>query len=74
VKLHYADLADDERAWMGSVPITSAQRTIADSVSVDLAADLIDQAVHQALARGLISSADAARLRRAKRARRKKAA
>jgi predicted transcriptional regulator of viral defense system len=74
VKLHYADLTDEERVWMGSVPITSTERTIADCVSVDLGPDLIDQAVRQALARGLISPADAARLRRAQRARRKRAA
>lgn len=30
LRLHYADLVDDERTWHGPVPITKAARTVSD--------------------------------------------
>ena len=53
LRLHFADLAQSERAWVGTVPVTSALRTIADCVSSHVAADLVQQAASQAVARGL---------------------
>jgi hypothetical protein len=30
VVLHHADVAEHERAWVGSVPVTSPRRTLVD--------------------------------------------
>jgi predicted transcriptional regulator of viral defense system len=59
VVLHHADIASDERAWMGAVPITSARRTLQDCARQPvLAPDLLRQAAGQALRRGLVSARD----------------
>lgn len=55
VVLEYADLRDDERKWMGAVPVTSVLRTLADCVQAHVAQEFIDSAVNQALDRGLVT-------------------
>jgi predicted transcriptional regulator of viral defense system len=58
VDLHFADLDDADRTWFGSVPATSVQRTLADCVATHLPDDIVQQAIGQAMARGLIGEAD----------------
>ena len=53
--LHFADVAETERSWVGAVPVTTPLRTIVDCARDDLSPDLLRQAVEQALARGLVS-------------------
>jgi|SRR5580704_13960167 predicted transcriptional regulator of viral defense system len=62
VGLHYGDVAKRERAWAGSVPVTSPHRTLVDVRRANLSPEFVDQATGQALARGLINKKDAARL------------
>src|SRR5205823_6189665 len=49
IVLHYADVADADRAWFGSVPITAPLRTIVDVVRDALSPDLVSQAVREGL-------------------------
>jgi predicted transcriptional regulator of viral defense system len=51
--LHYADVEQWERAWRGSVPITAPARTVNDCAIKSVAPDLVDQASHEGLRRGL---------------------
>jgi len=60
VDLHFADLDDADRTWFGSVPATSVQRTLTDCVATHLPDDIVQQAIDQAVARGLIGEADRA--------------
>jgi predicted transcriptional regulator of viral defense system len=60
--LHFADVQDGDRGWMGSVPITNPKRTIEDSIAADVQPELIDQAIEQAKDRGLITKAVAVAL------------
>jgi predicted transcriptional regulator of viral defense system len=69
VVLHHADIAKDERAWVGPVPVTTPRRTIADCIAAGVAPDLIEQAIEQATARGVVPRAAATELRRAAEAR-----
>jgi predicted transcriptional regulator of viral defense system len=52
--LHYADLSESERQWVGSVRVTSPDRTLFDCARGSIAPDLMRQAARQALARGLV--------------------
>lgn len=54
IRLHYADVAPRDRTWHGSVPITSVRRTLNDCARGGLSPDLLLQATHQALRRGLV--------------------
>ena len=62
VVLHHADVSERERTWVGSVPVTSPRRTLVDARHANLSPELVDQAIRQAVARGLIAKKDAARL------------
>lgn len=54
VVVHYADLADADRTRVESVPVTSIARTLQDvSATEDLA--LVEQAVTEAVARGVLT-------------------
>jgi predicted transcriptional regulator of viral defense system len=55
VVLHYCDVAPEERSWMGPVPATSVGRTLSDCAKSGLSPDLLRQAAHQALRRGLVT-------------------
>lgn len=69
VDLHHADVPQDERAWMGPVPVTAPHRTLADCIAAGVAPDLVEQAIDQAAARGIVSRAAVTELRRAAEAR-----
>lgn len=55
VVLHFADIGENERSWVGAVPVTSPLRTIVDCAVDNLSPELLRQAAEQAVARGLIS-------------------
>jgi hypothetical protein len=65
VVLHHADVAKDERAWIGPVPATTPLRTLADCIAAGVSPDLVEQAIEQAAARGVVPRAAATELRRA---------
>lgn len=69
VVLHYGDVAKDERTWVGPVPVTAPRRTLADCIAAGVAPDLVEQAIEQAGARGIIPRAAVAELGRAAEAR-----
>lgn len=54
--LHYADLDASQSDWFGAVPITNVQRTLNDCANVLLSPDLLLQAAHQALQRGMVDA------------------
>ncbi len=58
VVLHHADVAPEERAWFGPVPATSAARSLADCARDGFPPDLLRQAAHAALRRGLVTEAE----------------
>ena len=60
-RLHFADVEDGERAWVGPVPVTTPIRTLHDCQTAHVAPDLLAQAVRDGLARGQFSRADLAR-------------
>ncbi len=55
VVLHYADIRDDERGWVGPVPVTSPARTVLDCAAARVAPDAVRQAVEEGLRRGLFT-------------------
>lgn len=55
VVLHYGDVAPEERSGMGPSPETSVGRTLSDCAKSGLSPDLLRQAAHQALRRGLVT-------------------
>ena len=57
--LHYADVPKSDRAWVGAVPVTSPARTLADSAADYVSPEFLSSAVSQALARGMVSRAQA---------------
>lgn len=54
VVVHHDDVAAEDRAWFGPVPITSPRRTLADCAREQLSPELLRQAARQALRRGLV--------------------
>jgi predicted transcriptional regulator of viral defense system len=58
VILHHADLPESARSWYEAVPITSPRQTLADCISAHVSSDLLEQAIEQALARGLVTISD----------------
>ncbi|HEY6922836.1 MAG TPA: type IV toxin-antitoxin system AbiEi family antitoxin domain-containing protein [Steroidobacteraceae bacterium] len=56
--LHFADVSTKERIWIDAVPMTSTPRTLNDCALIGLSPDLLRQAAKQALARGLVTSAE----------------
>jgi predicted transcriptional regulator of viral defense system len=62
IVLHYADVGDAERAWIGPVPITSPLRTLVDCARAAISPEILEVAIAQALRRGLIVAGDADRL------------
>ena len=53
--LHYADVPNKERTWVGAVPVTSTRRTLVDCAHSGVTPDLLRQAATQALTRGLVT-------------------
>ncbi len=58
VRLHFADVGEGERAWVGPVRVTTPIRTIRDCQAAQVAPDLVAQAVRDGLSRGLFARAD----------------
>jgi predicted transcriptional regulator of viral defense system len=58
VRLHTSALAADETTRREGLPVTTVARTIADLATAGLADELLDQAVREALDRGLITRRD----------------
>jgi predicted transcriptional regulator of viral defense system len=58
LELHYADVAESQRNWVGSIPVTSPLRTLADCASAHLSRDLLEQAIQEANTRGIVSRAE----------------
>jgi len=56
--LHHADVPTADRTWLGSVPLTSARRTLNDCALAGLSPDLLRQAAQQALGRGLVTRSE----------------
>lgn len=63
VILHFGDIPDDERAWVGHVPVTSVIRTLWDCKALPLSPELLTQATSDAGARGLVPRPVLRRLR-----------
>jgi hypothetical protein len=55
VVLHHANVATRDRTWFGSVPMTSVRRSLNDCAQAALSPELLMQAAHQALRRGLVT-------------------
>ena len=60
VVLHFGDLAEQERVWVGPVPVTAPLRTLEDCAAAHLQPDLLRDAARSALSRGLVSRGDLA--------------
>jgi predicted transcriptional regulator of viral defense system len=60
VVLHFGDLEERERVWVGPVPVTTPLRTLGDCAAAHLQPDLLRDAARSALARGLVSRGDLA--------------
>lgn len=58
LELHYADVTEAQRSWVGSIPVTSPLRTLADCASTHLSRDLLEQAIQEANTRGIVSPAE----------------
>ncbi len=65
VVLHHMDVPEQERAWVGPVPVTTPRRTLEDCAREHLAPDLLRQAAQQALKRGLVKRGELAEVERA---------
>jgi len=53
IRLHFVDVSEADRQWYGCLPITTPQRTLRDCALEHVSPELIEQAVHQGLDRGL---------------------
>jgi predicted transcriptional regulator of viral defense system len=58
VVLHHGDVGPTERSWFGPVPSTSAGRTLNDCARDGVSPELLRQAAHQALRRGLVTRSE----------------
>lgn len=63
IVLHHADLKERDRAWAATVPTTSPERTLADCAAAHVSPELLEQAIEQAVTRGLVSKVAARKLR-----------
>lgn len=55
VVLHHGDVPTEDRSWSGAVPITNARRSLNDCAKSGVSPELLRQAAHQALRRGLVT-------------------
>jgi predicted transcriptional regulator of viral defense system len=58
VVVYQADLAAADIDWVGQVPVTTAARSIRDVAAAHGDFDIVNQAIQQAIARGLASAAE----------------
>jgi len=61
--LHYGTVEPTEIDWMGPVPFTKPLRTLVDCIEKGLTPDLVIQGIDDARRRGIITHAEAERLR-----------
>jgi len=52
-ELYYGAVEQDERGWVGAVPVTTPLRTVVDCAKAGTDPGLVEQAVEQGLSRGL---------------------
>jgi predicted transcriptional regulator of viral defense system len=52
--LHYGEIRDQDRAWHDYIPITTPKRTLLDCIADSLSPELLEQALEDAVARGLL--------------------
>jgi predicted transcriptional regulator of viral defense system len=64
VMVSFADVPDQERSWVGHLPVTAPGRTLGDSVKAAVSPEIVDQALSQARKRGLVHGTTLARIRR----------
>jgi len=57
VVLHFFDVTDDDRSWVGAVQVTSARRTIIDCAIAGVSPLIVEQAIDDGLHRGLFTQA-----------------
>jgi predicted transcriptional regulator of viral defense system len=65
VVIHHADVGDEDRAWIGPVPVTSPRRTLADCAASNVSPETLEKAARDALRRGIVSRTDIAGIERA---------
>lgn len=58
VVVHHDDVPPSERAWFGSVPVTSPARTLNDCAKAGLSPEFLQQGAAQALQRGLVKRSE----------------
>lgn len=63
-EIHHADLRPDETTWHEGLPLTTLERTIRDCHAAHLRRGLLEQALDQARARGLLTAAKERELRK----------
>ena len=56
VVLHFSDLENGDRVWVGAVQVTSASRTIIDCAAARVPPELVRQATNEGLHRGLFTA------------------
>lgn len=59
VAVHQGDITEDERGWVGPIPVTSVRRTLLDCFHGTVSPELVAQASAQAAERGLIAAWEA---------------
>jgi predicted transcriptional regulator of viral defense system len=74
VVLHHADVPERHRAWVGPVPVTTPVRTLCDSAAAPVSPEVLNKAIKDARARGLLSRAHLASVEAAAKAARDRAA
>lgn len=57
--IHHADVPPEERAWLGSIPVTAPPRTLRDCAAEGVSPDLIRQALDEGLDRGIFTRSEA---------------
>ena len=55
VLVHYEDIPESDRGWIGALPVTTVRRTLFDCLHGTLSPELVEQAFSQAADRGLIN-------------------
>ncbi|WP_437924924.1 hypothetical protein WMF37_38755 [Sorangium sp. So ce291] len=61
--LHHAEVGPSEIAWMSPIPLTKPLRTIRDCIEKGVSPEIIEQAISEALARGMITQTEVQDLR-----------
>ena len=67
VVLHHADLAENERAWFGPIPVTTPLRSVLDCIHGHVSKEFTDQAIAQGVRRRLFTRAEVRATSRAQR-------